>query len=188
MFDPDYIQGLKKMIEKLDPTTQLGYYDNFQVDVLIVIKPEHVAEVLESTVEHALHGLKPASEAFFGHKVLFVLSGDEWQALRQLIRPAFQVHNLGPMVDDTASKAQVMADVMAPYAAAGKDVDVLLATSMYHLSAVSLAAFDYDLGCIENFEQGPNLVNQSFEFMLGELPRIIGAGRRLQSLCGTLSQ
>ena len=42
MFDPDYIDGLRKMMEQSDPRTWLGWYDNFQEDVLIVQKPEHV--------------------------------------------------------------------------------------------------------------------------------------------------
>ena len=46
MFDPDYIGGLRQMMEKSDSATWLGYYDNFQEDVLIVRKPEHVTEVL----------------------------------------------------------------------------------------------------------------------------------------------
>ena len=96
-----------------------------------------------------MHGLKPASEAFFGKKVLFVLSGKEWQGLRQLMRPAFAVHNLSPMVEATSIKAKVFADVLSPYADSGRDVDVLLATSMYHLSAVSIASFHYELNCIE---------------------------------------
>jgi hypothetical protein len=72
---------------------------------------------------------------------------------------------------DTVSKAQAWADILDPYATEGKDIDMLLACSMYHLSAVSIAAFHYDLGCIENFNQGPNEVNKSFELMLTELPR-----------------
>ena len=44
MFDPDYIGGLRKMMETLDADTRMGYYDNFQEDVLIVLKPEHVSE------------------------------------------------------------------------------------------------------------------------------------------------
>lgn len=171
MFDPDYIEGLRAMIAKMPKETMLGHYDNFQEDVLIVIKPEHVNEVLDSTVEHALHGLKPASEAFFGKKVLFVLSGEEWQGLRQLIRPAFAVQSLAPMVSDTVAKGVAMAKIMKPYAEQGKEIDVLLAMSMYHLSAVSVAAFHFDLECIENFEKGPNEVNKSFELMLTELPR-----------------
>jgi len=94
--------------------------------------------VLASTVEHALHGLKPASEAFFGKKVLFVLSGKEWQGLRQQMRPAFASHNLGPMIDDTADKAEIFADILEPYAASGRDVDILLATSST-ISAPSLS-------------------------------------------------
>lgn len=146
MFDPDYIGGLQAMIDKADPDTWLSYYDNFNEDVLIVLKPEHVTEVLDSTVEHALHGLKPASEAFFGKKVLFVLHGKEWQQLRRTMRPAFsQGGNLGAMTTDTLSKAQVWSDLMDPLADAGQSIDVLLACSMYHLSAVSIAAFHYDL-------------------------------------------
>ena len=127
------------MIRNLDAETQLGYYDNFNEDVLIVMKPEHVLEVLESTVEHALHGLKPASEAFFGEKVLFVLAGKQWQQLRQVMRPAFMQNNLTGMANDTASKAKVWSDLLGSYAASGKPIDMLLASSMYHLSAVSIA-------------------------------------------------
>ena len=65
------------------------------------------------------------------------------------MRPAFAVHNLSPMVEATFLKANVFADILSPYADKGQDVDVLLATSMYHLSAVSIASFHYELGCIE---------------------------------------
>jgi hypothetical protein len=171
MFAEDYIAGLKTMISNLHPESRLGYYDNMQTDVVIVLKPQHVSDVLDASVEHALHGLKPASEAFFGKKVLFVLHGQEWQQLRRVMRPAFMTSNLDTMTDDTAAKAQAWGTILEPYADSGRAVDVLMAASMYHLSSVSIAAFHFDLGCIERFEDGPNAVNQSFELMLSELPR-----------------
>jgi cytochrome P450 len=172
------------MIDRRDPATGLGYYVGFDGNaVVIVLNPEHVDAVLESTVVHMLHGLRPASVAFFGQKVLFVLEGGEWQELRQLMRPAFTRDMIPGMVGDTAAKAGVWADVLAPYADSGTPIDMVLAASMYHLSSVSLASFHHDLGCIERFEDGPNAINRAFEFMLTELPRRAFAGEGTPLQC-----
>eukprot|EP00948_MAST-09A_sp_MAST-9A-sp1_P002194 g2194.t1 len=169
----DLIAGLQGMCDKMDKNTGLGYYETWDGKVnLVVSNPKHVATILSKSVGHSLGGLKPASEAFFGKQVLFVLEGKEWKKLRKIFKVAFDKHNLKVMQDETSKVAKVMRDdILRPYANTGRSLNVLLLMSMYHLSATGMAAFGYDFKCIENFEKGPNDINKSFEFMLTELPR-----------------
>jgi cytochrome P450 len=167
---PDYITGLGQICDRIGPS-RLGSLDMFGTEVLLVMKPSHVTTVLTSTVEHALHGLRPASIAFFGKKVLFVLHGAEWKSLRNLMKICFQRHNLKLMVDDVFSVAGSLSACLSPFAKQTTQVDMLQAVSMFHLSAIGKSAFNQDLKCMENFEQGPNEITKSFEFMLSELPR-----------------
>ena len=66
------------MCDAVQKTEFMGRINMFGTQVLLVLKPDHVKQILTTTVEHALHGLKPASIAFFGKKVLFVLQDEEW--------------------------------------------------------------------------------------------------------------
>jgi cytochrome P450 len=141
---PDYISGLGQMCDRLGPS-RIGSLDMFGTDLLLVLKPSHVKTVLTSTVEHALHGLKPASIAFFGKKVLFVLHGAEWKSLRNLMKICFQRHNLALMLDDVNSVARSLSDCLQSYGESKAPVDVLQAVSMFHLSAIGKSAFNQDL-------------------------------------------
>ena len=71
----------------MNPRTGLGYYETWDGETnLVVTNPDHVRKVLSRIPTHALKGLKPASEAFFGKKVLFVLEGKEWRGLRKMMK------------------------------------------------------------------------------------------------------
>jgi cytochrome P450 len=168
---PDYLAGLNTVCSRIDPSIGIGVLDMFGAANLIVMHPPSVTKVLCSSVEHALHGLKPASEAFFGKKVLFVLAGEEWLSLRRLMKTSFQRHNMDRLSGDVSAVAQTLQQKLAPYAASGAPLDMLQAISMFHLSAVGKVAFSHDLECMERFDDGPNAICQSFEFMLSELPR-----------------
>ena len=73
---------------------------------LVVVSPSAVSSVLNHSVEHSLGGLEPASKAFFGEKVLFVLAGREWKELRQLMKNCFLPSSLPLLADDIFTAAQ----------------------------------------------------------------------------------
>ena len=162
------------MISKINPGTGMGYYETWDGETnLVVTNPDHVRKILSRIPTHALKGLKPASEAFFGKKVLFVLEGKEWRGLRKMMKVAFEKHNTAQMQRDTGDVAFQMADILSAHSARGEALDIHLLLSMYHLSATGKAAMDYDFKCIEGFSQGQkmNAINSAYEFMLSELPR-----------------
>ena len=116
----DVIKGLQGMCDKIEPATGLGYYETWDGKVnLVVTKPSFVSSILSKSVEHSLGGLKPASEAFFGKKVLFVLEGNEWKKLRKIFKIAFDKHNLKKMQDETSLVAKTMRQMLEPYVGSG---------------------------------------------------------------------
>jgi cytochrome P450 len=168
----DYVAGLNMMAQRVHPVTKLGYVDTIESGhVLLCCKPASVRKVLTSSVQHFLGGLRPPSAAFFGHKVLFILEGKEWLDLRNVLKKSFQKHNVKLMSDDMAWAAQGFKTILDRYATSGEDLDFMRAVGAFHLAAIAKVAFDYDLGVIERFEEGPSAIEASFEYLLEELPR-----------------
>jgi len=168
----DYVAGLNMMAQRTHPETKLGYVDTVESGhVLMVTKPSSVRRVLMSSVQHFLGGLRPPSAAFFGHKVLFILEGKEWLDLRNVLKKSFQKHNVKLMSEDMIWAAEGFKTILDRYAATGEDLDFMRAVGAFHLSAIGKVSFDYDLGCIERFEEGQHEIEESFEYLLEELPR-----------------
>mmetsp|Transcript_500 Transcript_500/g.593 ORF Transcript_500/g.593 Transcript_500/m.593 type:complete len:537 (-) Transcript_500:1237-2847(-) len=168
----DYVAGLNMMAQRCDPNTKLGYVDTVESGhILMVTKPKSVQRVLTTSVQHFLGGLRPPSAAFFGKKVLFILEGKEWLDLRNVLKKAFQKHNVKMMMDDMAIAAEGFSSILENYCKKAEDVDFMRAVAVFHLQAIGRVAFDYDLGCISTFEEGEHPINQSFEYLLEELPR-----------------
>jgi cytochrome P450 len=100
------------------------------------MNPKYVTEILSTSAEHQLRGLKPASEAFFGKKVLFVLHGREWKDLRKLMKASLTNASLKLAEVDVSIVAQKMVDVLNPYAQAKKGAQRVL--SLHQCAAVLL--------------------------------------------------
>jgi len=168
----DYVAGLTMMARRCHPESKLGYIDTIESGhILMVTKANSVRKVLTSSVQHFLGGLRPPSAAFFGHKVLFILEGREWHDLRNVLKKSFQKHNVRKMGEDMVTAAQGLSSILDRYAKSGEDLDFMRAIAAFHLSAIGKVAFDYDLGTISHFEDGEHEINQSFEYLLEELPR-----------------
>ncbi|CAK9102201.1 4-cineole 2-exo-monooxygenase) (1 [Durusdinium trenchii] len=168
----DYVAGLNMMAQRCHPETKLGYVDTIESGhILMVTKPASVRKVLTSSVQHFLGGLRPPSAAFFGHKVLFILEGKEWLDLRNVLKKSFQKHNVGLMSEDMAWAAEGFDAILNKYAQSGEDLDFMRAVGAFHLNAIAKVSFDYDIGAIEGFEDGEHPIEESFEYLLEELPR-----------------
>jgi cytochrome P450 len=172
MIVKDFIGALKELYVKAKTQpSKMGYLDNFGNKTLILSEPEHIKRLLDKVTAHALWGgIKPASEAFFGKSVLFVLEGEEWKKLRSLMRAAFLNQKLELMKSDITACALDLCNRLEDAAAEGKVVDMNAALSMYHLSAVGKTTFNYNLDVFHNFPAS-NEISDSFEYLLGELPR-----------------
>lgn len=147
---PDMPTGLMSLYERVPPEVGLGYYTMFDKEVLLVTDPAGIDDVLDGNVEHYLWGgMVPASKAFFGPKVLFVLEGDEWQTLRRVLRPPLLPGSLPALASDVADVADVAsAKIRANYCGTGKELNVVELARLYHLSAASRTMLQYDLRCI----------------------------------------
>lgn len=168
----DYVAGLMKMASRVNPKTKLGYVDTSEAGhVLLCVKPDATRRVLGSSVQHFLGGLRPPSAAFFGPKVLFILEGKEWLDLRNVLKKAFQKHNVRKMNEQMNVSASRLLSLIDRYATSGKHVDLMRLFACYHLSAIGNVSFGVDLSNFDRFEDGPNEIEQSFEFLLEELPR-----------------
>jgi len=138
---------------------------------LLVTKPEYVNQLLNKVTTHALWGgIKPASEAFFGKSVLFVLEGEEWKRLRYLLRDSFKMQKLDVLSRDVTTCAVNLMNRLQEFADAGKPIDMNAALAQYHLASIGKSSFDYDMDVMQKFPK-PNDVSSSFEFLLQELPR-----------------
>ncbi len=92
------------------------------------MNPKYITEILSTSSEHQLRGLKPASEAFFGKKVLFVLHGREWMDLRKLMKASLTNASLKLAEIDISIVAAKMVNVLTPYANAKKGARNQIAT------------------------------------------------------------
>ena len=174
----DYIGGLRAMCGRIDDRSGggKGVYTTWDGGFnLVLTEPNFVEKTLCSIVDHNLAGLKPASEAFFGKKVLFVLEGQEWRSLRLLMKKAFDKGQIALMQNETSKVARQVAVSLDAFERDGEAFDVLSAVSAFHLSAVGKASMGFDFGCVEFYEKtrgkGTNAINRAFELMLTELPR-----------------
>ena len=168
----DYVAGLNAMSERVDPKTKMGYVDTVESGhVLLLCHPKSITKVLTTSVQHFLGGLRPPSAAFFGPKVLFVLEGREWLDLRNVLKKTFQKHNIALMSEDTYEAMDKFEMILDRYAQAGQDVDFMRLLGCYHIQAIGQVAFHTDLKVLETFDDGENVIEQSFEYLLEELPR-----------------
>jgi len=169
----DYLAGLMMMAKRVHPETKLGYVQSLEAgDILMVAKASSVKKVLASSTHHFLGGLRPPSAAFFGHKVLFILEGQEWIDLRNVLKKSFQKQNVKNMSDDMAWAANEFNRVIGKFADSGEEFDMMRIISCYHIDAVGKVSFTDDLGALNMFEQGgEHPLENSFEYLLEELPR-----------------
>jgi cytochrome P450 len=171
---PDYIAGLLRLSAQASRGKHgAGYINNFGQTIVLVTRPEHAWQVLKQHVSHDLGGMKAASAAYFGEQVLFILEGKPWRALRKTMLHSFLPRQLPLMASDVTSVALELAQRLGELAAEsqGRPVDMHFVVSMYHLSAIGRAAFDFELDCVSKVAAGPNFIIESFEYLLRELPR-----------------
>jgi cytochrome P450 len=139
--------------------------------MLIASTPEGARILLNSTTAHALWGgIVPASEAFFGKSVLFVLEGDQWKRLRSIMRDSFKMQRLDMLSQDVTECAVRLANRLQEFADNGMPVDMNAALTQYHLASIGKSSFDYDMDVMQKFPK-PNDISISFEYLLQELPR-----------------
>jgi len=167
----DYVAGLNLMATRVDPKTKMGYVDTVEAGhVLLLTHPKSVSKVLTTSVQHFLGGLRPPSAAFFGPKVLFILEGREWLDLRNVLKKTFQKHNIALMSEDTYEAMDKFQMILERFAESGQDVDFMRLVGCYHIQAIGQVAFHTDLKVLDTFDQ-ENVIEQSFEYLLEELPR-----------------
>jgi cytochrome P450 len=167
----DYVAGLNAMATKVDPKTKMGFVDTIESGhILLCTHPKSVTKVLTTSVQHFLGGLRPPSAAFFGPKILFMLEGREWLDLRNVLKKAFQKHTVGLMAEDTHDALDKLNQILEKYSQSEQDLDFMRLIGCYHLQAIGQVAFHTDIKVLENFEDG-NVIEQSFEYLLEELPR-----------------
>eukprot|EP00658_Telonema_sp_P-2_P041351 TRINITY_DN29574_c0_g1_i1.p1 TRINITY_DN29574_c0_g1~~TRINITY_DN29574_c0_g1_i1.p1 ORF type:complete len:467 (-),score=107.04 TRINITY_DN29574_c0_g1_i1:99-1499(-) len=170
-YDPDFPTGLAKMAANVPEELGMGYYTEYGVEKLLVTRPEFATTVLQDNVEHYLWaGISYASQCFFGEKVLFVVEGEEWQALRKLLRPNLMKGNLPELCQDVASAASALVERLGAMADAGRTVDMLHAAQAYHLDATGQALYGSKFGTVGVFPE-PHPIVEAFNFFLDELPR-----------------
>merc|ERR1711862_463306 len=102
--EPDFPSGLRLMAKKVPADVGLGYYTSYRQDgdgnqiekrVLLCTRPAFIEEIMSDNTQHYLWGgIEPASVAFFGARVMFVLEGKEWSDLRKTMRPILLPENL----------------------------------------------------------------------------------------------
>jgi len=188
--EPDFPSGLMMMAKKIPRDVGLGYYTSYRQDgdgntlekrVVLCTRPEFIEKIMAENTEHYLWGgIEPASVAFFGARVLFVLEGEEWSALRQTMRPVLLPGNLPMVASDVAGASRLMRDKVMALAEKGEVIDVQLLHQCYHLSAVSEALYSTSLPALDHFP-GKHVVHESFNLMLEELARrAFAADRQLQ--------
>ncbi|KAH9255379.1 hypothetical protein BASA81_006498 [Batrachochytrium salamandrivorans] len=168
---PDFIAGLTVLATKARDASShgLGWFDNMGHPILMLSNSEHSKLILNKITAHALWGgIQPASEAFFGKSVLFVLEGDEWKRLRYLLRDSFKMQSLDRLSRDVTSSAVTLANRLGEFV--DQEVDLNVGFGLYHLAAVGKSSYDFDMNVMQNF---PNHspVSSAFEYLLSELPR-----------------
>eukprot|EP00397_Hematodinium_sp_SG-2012_P016664 GEMP01017011.1.p1 GENE.GEMP01017011.1~~GEMP01017011.1.p1 ORF type:complete len:527 (+),score=128.45 GEMP01017011.1:37-1581(+) len=176
--EPDLSSGLKKLSARIPASIGLGYYTSFrqssdgrvlESQVLLCNQPEFIGEIMESEVQHYLWGgIRPASEAFFGAKVLFVLEGKEWQSIRQSMRPVLTPNNLPEVTGDLALVAKELVEKLTT--CEGEEVDLSLAIRCFHISSVTRALYTTEIPALRNFPER-HQVHEAFDFLLDELAR-----------------
>jgi len=188
---PDFPSGLMNMYEKIPNESGIGYYTMFDHEILLVSDPDVIEEVLDTNVEHYLWGgIKPASIAFFGPKVLFVLEGKEWQDLRRVMRPPLMRSNVHELAADVVNVATILADKVHEQYAKSRNrlMNVVEMAQLYHLQAAAQTMMHYNLKAIEEqlgtrdawsmrretaalADDSSSSWTQSFDFLLAELAR-----------------
>lgn len=178
--EPDFPSGLRQMAEKVPPDVGLGYYTSYRQDgdgnayekrVVLCTRPEFIEEIMADNTQHYLWGgIEPASVAFFGARVLFVLEGKEWSDLRKTMRPILLPDNLPMAFAEVQAASRRLVEVLAPYASKKEVVDLHLAHQCYHLQAASKVLYNTELPALDNYPD-KHTVHKSFNLMLDELAR-----------------
>jgi len=176
--EPDFRYGLTKLARKIPEHLGMGYYTSFrqasdgrvlESQVILCNDAAYITEIMETEVQHYLWGgVRPASEAFFGARVLFVLEGKEWQDIRQTMRPILTPNNLAEVTGDLVIVANEFTDKLSAYE--GQRVDLSLAIRCFHISAVTRTLYTTEIPALRNFpERHP--VHIAFDYLLDELAR-----------------
>ena len=189
---PDFPSGLMEMyaaVRRDHPEASVAYYTMFGKEVAMVVDPQSVADVLDDNTEHYLWGgMAPASKAFFGPKVLFVLEGEEWSELRRVMRPPLGAHgSLDSFSGAICDAVQQCSDkILQHYAREKRLLNVLEMARLFHLSAAAKTMLNHDLDSlallgrysawevdagVRGRDSSTGAWTSSFDFMLSELAR-----------------
>jgi cytochrome P450 len=178
--EPDFPSGLKLMAKKIPADAGLGYYTSYRQDgdgnqteaqVVLCTRPEFIEEIMADNTHHYLWGgIEPASVAFFGARVMFVLEDQEWSDLRRALRPVLLPENLPMCFPDVVATANKLVEVLGRFTEKQEIVDVHLAHQCYHLQAVSKVLYNTKLPTLDKYPQ-KHTVHKSFNLMLEELGR-----------------
>jgi cytochrome P450 len=124
----------------------------------------------DNTQHYLWGGIEPASVAFFGARVLFVLEQKEWSDLRKTMRPVLLPENLPMAFDTVLETSKHLVQVLGRYAAKQEVIDLHLAHQCYHLQAASKVMYNTALPALDNYPK-KHVVHDSFNLMLDELAR-----------------
>ena len=91
--------------------------------------------------------------------------------LRNILKKAFQKHNVRAMSEQVGRAGEEYQSLLQKHADEGMEFDAMRMVACFHLDAIGNVAFNTDLGCLASFEDGENVIEQSFEYLLEELPR-----------------
>jgi len=87
-----------------------------------------------------------------------------------LMKECFLPSSLPLLAEDVLSAAEILVETLKPYAQSGKECDLHLGISLFHMKAIGEAALGYGFGSMD-LDAGMNDFHKGFEFMLKELPR-----------------
>lgn len=124
----------------------------------------------DNTHHYLWGGIEPASVAFFGARVLFVLEDQEWSDLRKTMRPILLPENLNLALPNVVATSNHLVETMSRFTAKEEIVDVHLAHQCFHLQAVSKVLYNSDLPALDKYPE-KHQVHKSFNLMLDELGR-----------------
>jgi cytochrome P450 len=170
-----FFTKMLRRVPKIGNTAHMGYYTEdatlpfgkMTFEWFVVNSAEYGTKLLQSNIEHMLWpGLIEASKAFFGPKVLFVLSGDEWKRLRKVMRGELVHQNLKTYADTIGREAYNMAKKLQ----ASPSVDMYNVAAHYHLDAAAGATFSTALGGVDTWPAKHDAV-EAFVWFTNELPR-----------------
>lgn len=174
-----FLQVFREMYAKVPRELGLATYGSYrpggpsgaeivQSTVYFVGRASHAARVLESSVEHYLWGgIQPASESFFGAKVLFCLEGAEWRRWRQCMRPVLLPANLGRFAERLSRVGSELVARLRQQNLA-EPQDVLRAMQCFHIQGSTWGFYGDAVPAVAAYP-GKTAFHESFNTMLDQL-------------------